>query len=65
MRPKTAKYYKLQHFWIGRLILLYYLLSTSHRNTFDTLWASGDAQIHTRRLTPAKLPHCSIAALAR
>ena len=38
------------------------LATASHRNTFDTLWASGDAQIHTRRLTRAKLPHCSIAA---
>ena len=37
------------------------LATASHRYTFDTLWASGDAQIHTRRFTPAKLPHCSIA----
>ena len=37
------------------------LATASHRNTFDTKWASGDAQIHTRRFTPAKLPHCGIA----
>ena len=30
-----------------------------HRDEFDTLWASGDAQ--TRRFTPSELPHCSIA----
>ena len=38
------------------------LATASHRETFDTLRASGDAQIHIRRFTPAKLPHCSIAA---
>ena len=27
----------------------------------DTLWASGDAQTHTRRFTPSELSHCSIA----
>ena len=38
--------------------------AASHRDIFGTPWASGDAhvQTHTRRFTPAKLPHCSIAA---
>ena len=61
MRPKAAKYYKLQHTLLDRTADAV-LATASHRNTFDTLWASGDAQIHTRRFTPAKLPHCSIAA---
>ena len=30
--------------------------------TLRTQRASGYAQIHTRRFTPAELPHCSIAA---
>ena len=61
MRQKAAKYYKLQHSWIDRTDDTV-LVTASHRDTFDTLWASGDAQINTRRFTPAKLPHCSIAA---
>ena len=62
MRPKAAKYYKLQHTLLLDRTADAVLATASHRNTIDTLWASGDAQIHTRRFTPAKLPHCSIAA---
>ena len=37
--------------------------SVSHRDTFDTLWASGDAQTHARRFIPVEIPNnCSIAA---
>ena len=32
-----------------------------HRDTFDTLWASGHAKTCTCRFTPSELPHCSIA----
>ena len=39
-----------------------YYYTASHRDAFDTLGASGDAQTHTLRFTPAELPHCSIAA---
>ena len=36
--------------------------TSSHRDNFFILWASGDAQTHTRRVTSAELSHCSIAA---
>ena len=61
MRSKAAKYYKLQHTLLDRTADAV-LATSSHRNIFDTLWVPGDAQIHTRRFTPAKLPQCSIAA---
>ena len=31
--------------------------TASYRDTSDSLWTSGDAQTHNRRLTPAELPH--------
>ena len=34
--------------------------TAAHRDTCDTLWASGDARTHT--LVHAELPHCNIAA---
>ena len=34
--------------------------TAGHRDRYDTLWASSDAQTHT--LAFAELPHCSIAA---